>query len=145
MPYKSKEARKKYYDENKDEINRKRREYSKRPEVRERVRKQDKIWRENNREKANKLSRESKKRYEDKCKKLVFDHYGRKCECCDENNEAFLSIDHINGGGRKHRRKITEKICIWLVKNNFPKEFQVLCFNCNWGKYQNNGICPHKE
>jgi hypothetical protein len=31
-----------------------------------------------------------------------------------------------------------------LCKNGFPKGFQTLCMNCNWGKYRNGGQCPHK-
>ena len=49
-----------------------------------------------------------------------------------------LTIDHIKGGGTKHRKKIKgEKITVWLKKNNFPKGFQTLCFNCNWKKHKN--------
>lgn len=71
------------------------------------------------------------------------------CSCCGEDKIQFLGIDHINGRGNEHRRKIWGKkaagnIYWWLKKNNFPKGFQVLCHNCNWGKFVNNGICPHK-
>ena len=38
-----------------------------------------------------------------------------------------------------------EKITTWLYRNNFPKGFQTLCFNCNWGKHINDGICPHQQ
>ncbi len=80
-----------------------------------------------------------------KAKKLVFEHYGRKCACCGEEEEMFLTMDHINGGGIRHRKKIGMKIHVWLFKNNFPDGFQTLCFNCNWGKYINGGVCPHKK
>jgi len=145
MPHKNKEERKKYYDKNKEEINKKRREYSKRPEVRERINKNDKAWRHNHRDKIKALNRKYHKKYRDKNRELVFNHYGKKCACCGESNQKFLSIDHINGEGTIHRKKIHRHINIWLVKNNFPKGFQTLCFNCNWGKYNNNGICPHKD
>ena len=146
MPYKNKEDRKKNYNENKDEINRKRREHNKIPEVKKRNYERFKKWREENKERANESSKISKKKYEEKCKRLVFEHYGKKCECCGEDNEMFLTIDHINGGGTKHRKKIKgEKITTWLYRNNFPKGFQTLCFNCNWGKHINGGICPHKD
>ncbi len=145
MPYKTKEQRKEHYKKNKEEINKKRREYSKRPEVHKRKLKIDSIWRENNREKANRLSNRAKKKYEKNCKRLVFEHYGEVCACCGESIKEFLTIDHINGGGTKHRKKDGRKICVWLFKNNFPKGFQTLCFNCNWGKHINGGICPHKQ
>jgi len=145
MPYKTKEQRKIHYEKNKDEINRKRRERSKIPEVKERIRKQDKKWRENHKEKIIKINKISGKKYRDKNRELVFNHYGRQCACCGEKEIKFLSIDHIDGKGTKHRKEIKCRIYGWLVKNNFPKGFQTLCFNCNWGRYRNNGICPHKD
>lgn len=93
-------------------------------------------------------------RAQDKARNLrikfqVIEHYGGKCVCCGENIPAFLTIDHIVGGGNKHREKIGvtsgTAFRYWLIKNNFPDGFQVLCFNCNCGRSVNNGICPHKE
>lgn len=78
-------------------------------------------------------------------KKQVFEAYGGfKCACCGETEEVFLSIDHINGGGGKHRREIGNGLYGWLKKNNFPPGFQVLCMNCQRGKYI-CGICPHQK
>lgn len=145
MPYKSREERKKYYDKNKDEINRKRREYAKTPEVKERLRLENKRWRENNRDLANERSRIAKKKYEDKARIEVFKYYGEECNCCKEDGKTFLTIDHINGGGTKHRKVLKEKIYTWLFRNNFPEGFQTLCFNCNWSKHINGGICEHKN
>jgi hypothetical protein len=75
----------------------------------------------------------------------VLEHYGRKCSCskCPETKEEFLTIDHIQGKGHRHRKKIGGHINKWLIKNNFPLGFQVLCFNCNSAKgiY---GMCPHE-
>jgi len=35
---------------------------------------------------------------------------------------------------------------IWIRKNNFPKGFQVLCMNCNWGKgHSKDNKCPHER
>ena len=70
------------------------------------------------------------------------------CKCCGEKIIEFLSIDHIKGGGNKHRREMGLKnghggnIYSWLIRNNFPEGFQVLCHNCNMAKgfY---GNCPH--
>jgi hypothetical protein len=45
-----------------------------------------------------------------------------------------LSIDHIDGGGRKHTEELHKdglNFYTWLIKNNYPKGFQVLCMNCN--------------
>jgi len=87
------------------------------------------------------------KRYKDKFKIPVFNHYGWKCKCCKETIKEFLTIDHINNDGAQHRKKIGSwsiALYRWLVENNFPKGFQTLCFNCNFvkGMY---GKCPHKK
>ena len=29
-------------------------------------------------------------------------------------------------------------IARWIIKNNFPKEFEVLCYNCNCAKALND-------
>jgi len=68
-----------------------------------------------------------------------------KCQCpkCDITNSYFLTIDHINGDGAKHRRLLKRNsIYRWLISNNFPKGFQVLCFNCNMTKGANR-TCGH--
>jgi hypothetical protein len=78
----------------------------------------------------------------------VYEAYGGSiCACCGETELAFLSIDHIDGGVGKHRQEIggtAATLIRWLIKNNFPAGFQVLCFNCNRGKHINGGICPHQ-
>lgn len=79
-----------------------------------------------------------------KNKKECLDHYKHKCRCCGETIFEFLTIEHINGGGRKHREenKITN-MWLWLIKNKFPDGFEILCYNCNCGKRLNR-ICPHE-
>ncbi len=79
-------------------------------------------------------------------KLMAISHYsnGRfECACCSENDLDKLSLDHINGGGTKHRKTGIYNLSVWLVKNNFPPGFQVLCYNCNYckGAY---GECMHK-
>ena len=61
------------------------------------------------------------------------------CQICGERNITFLTIDHIEGGGSEHRRKITRggyATYIWLRQHKFPEGFRVLCFNCNYGEYR---------
>lgn len=84
-------------------------------------------------------------------RELAIAHYGGtppSCKCCGELEKRFLTIDHMNGGGRQHRLVMNNKaggVAGWLVKSGYPDGFQVLCMNCNWGKYINNGTCPHKN
>lgn len=91
------------------------------------------------------------KNYKLKFQGIVFDHYKRKCNCCGESIPKFLSIDHVNNDGQYDRYKNGKnRIKGWslykkIIDEDFPKRFQVLCFNCNYGKRVNNGICPHKD
>ena len=95
-----------------------------------------------------KKNRETHRKHYHKRKREAIEHYGGnppKCACCGEKEYLFLTIDHIDGGGRLHRRTIKKyPIYGWLVNNNFPGGFQVLCFNCNCGKSINKNICPHR-
>ncbi len=77
----------------------------------------------------------------------VMAKYGGKCACCGEKELLFLEIDHIEGNGGKHRKAIGggARMYMWLKKHGFPKGFQALCRNCNYGRFRNGGICPHKE
>jgi hypothetical protein len=87
------------------------------------------------------------KEYTQKKRKEVLLHYSNgnpKCECCGETASEFLCIDHINGGGHKHRQKVGcgAGFYLWIIRNDFPEGFRVLCHNCNlsYGFY---GYCPH--
>lgn len=80
-------------------------------------------------------------------KKETFNHYSNnniKCKCCSNTNIYNLTIDHINGNGRIHRKSIRLKGGInfyrWLIKNNFPSGYQVLCSYCNIKKGE-SGNC----
>ena len=81
-----------------------------------------------------------------KLKLEVFNGYGGPiCACCGEKHIEFLSIDHVHGGGTKHREslgKTTTMLYRWLKRNNYPAGFQVLCHNCNQAKGL-YGYCPH--
>lgn len=76
----------------------------------------------------------------------VLTHYSggkSKCACCGEENIEFLQLDHINNDGAEHR-KSTSHLYSWIIKNNFPEGFRILCANCNFsrGAY---GYCPHRN
>jgi len=83
-----------------------------------------------------KTSKYDKERYF-KYQEIVFDYYGHKCmwpEDCSITDSDMLQIDHINGNGNEHRKEIgnSNKLYQWLIKNNFPKGFRLLCANHNW-------------
>lgn len=79
-------------------------------------------------------------------RRLVLEGYGNQCECCGETQYEFLCIDHIHGNGKEHRKEIGggSRIYHWLIINNFPEGFRVLCHNCNmsYGLYH---YCPHQN
>ncbi len=78
-------------------------------------------------------------------RRLVISHYGGVCRCCGLDDLEILSIDHIDGGGTVQRKLIgnsSYQMYKWIITNEFPDNFQVLCMNCNLAKHQ--GICPHQ-
>jgi hypothetical protein len=89
--------------------------------------------------------RARRRAYHDRLKNQVLDAYGARCTCCGESNRGFLSVDHVNGGGRVHRKTVGGGTMVYLdiIKREFPAEFQLLCFNCNLGRELNGGVCPH--
>lgn len=83
-----------------------------------------------------------------KLRKEVHGAYGDKCQCCGEQNTKFLTLDHINNDGASHRKTLTSNggaaLLRWAIKNNYPHSLQLLCYNCNCGRFRNDGVCPHE-
>ena len=76
-------------------------------------------------------------------KALIINHYSNgknSCSCCGERQSFLLTIDHIHGDGLQHRRQLggaglsSGNFYAWLVRNNFPEGYQVLCMPCNSSK-----------
>lgn len=70
-----------------------------------------------------------------------------RCECCNEKEIDFMTIDHIGGIRQKkllgHNKNLGgSRFYRWLKNMKFPIGFRVLCINCNFaiGKL---GYCPH--
>lgn len=90
-------------------------------------------------------------------KAAVIAAYGGKCTCCGETEPVFLCVDHVADDGAAHREAIGygrttdgrrrvgsgSIIIAWLVRNNFPPGFQILCASCNLAKQ--SGVCPHQR
>lgn len=110
-------------------------EYAKRPE---------------NREKVLRWSRVKTRDYRRRLREQILAAYGGICACCGDDHEEFLTIDHIDGQGAKHRKEMgfgnsSTKIYKWLIEQGYPKDnFRLLCYNCNCsrGRY---GYCPHER
>ena len=78
---------------------------------------------------------------------LAYSNGGKPaCTCCGETTPLFLALDHIDGGGHRHRMETGGGgFYVWLRKNNYPEGFRLLCHNCNLGRQLNGGTCPHME
>lgn len=76
-----------------------------------------------------------KQRYLER-KSLVVSYYSNglmKCKICLTNGLPFLTIDHIRP--RKEmghdRSTSSDRLITEILKNDFPKGYQILCWNCN--------------
>ena len=85
--------------------------------------------------------------YRDRVRADFITAYGGKCACCGETEPKFLSLDHIHGGGNKHRRETGRsgwRLWKLLRDLDYPQdEYQLLCYNCNMVKGM-HGECPHE-
>jgi hypothetical protein len=82
-----------------------------------------------------------------KLREEFFEHYGGCCQCCGESRFEFLTVEHVNGGGRQERKKMsTEHLLRKLKREGYPQDgrYTILCFNCNQAKGA-YGYCPHHQ
>ena len=130
--------------------------YFQRPEVKKRKNINQKKYKDTEKGKATRYAYDFSRRLK------VLEHYSKSlsnsdipcCRCCGLNEHTdFLAVDHIMG--EKQMDSIPELTKIgysselehlnkWIIDNNFPKGFQVLCHNCNAAKAypRNKGKCP---
>lgn len=84
--------------------------------------------------------------YKQNIKQECLVHYSKSvaCACCGVKDTDVLSIDHISGEGRKHRKSVGEgsTFYAWLRREKFPPGYKVLCLNCNFS-IGCRGYCPH--
>ena len=83
----------------------------------------------------------------EKMRSLIIENYGGKCSCpkCPETNPLFLTIEHIDGGGTKHR-KTRGELGVYrdIINQGFPASYTILCYNCNCAKaHSRDNVCPH--
>lgn len=155
------EAAKRFYYRNREKIIEERRAYRALPGFKEKSRK----WREQYlsrpeiiikikayraSEEYRKSRTETRKKYALDLKTKVFDYYSKgvwRCDCCGEDEVGFLTIDHMDNDGNKQRKEFgrqSTSLYLWIIKNNYPKKFKIMCFNCNLGRdKQKDKICPH--
>jgi hypothetical protein len=90
---------------------------------------------------------ESSKSYRN-LKFSIIEHYSpeKVCMCCGYNNIIALTINHIKGGGNDEVQRFggRYRLLMSIRDRNYPPEYNILCYNCNFslGRY---GYCPHKK
>jgi hypothetical protein len=80
-------------------------------------------------------------------KAILLSVYGRVCACCGEDNPEFLTLDHIQNDGKEDRKAMGQNYKVYLkaAEENDRSRYQILCWNCNFGRARHGGVCPHKS
>jgi len=130
------------------------------PEQRERKRLTQRAYWERNKEERNAAQREYYHRNKESIRTkqrvvnreaykqqriAILAKFGGRCVCCGESTEVFLDVDHVNGGGNKHRKQFRSihSYNQFLIEEAKLEDFQILCKNCNYAKFR-LGQCPHQ-
>lgn len=132
---------KKFRENNRDRINAEKRQWYHENIISQHKRSREKYIR------YKEQSRESHRKRRMLVKKFIVAYYtdGKNCcACCGEKELQFMTVDHINHDGAKHRKSVPPgRFYEWLIKNYLPDGFQILCFNCNCVEARGR-ICPHR-
>jgi hypothetical protein len=124
-----------------------------RDEIRERDRQ---MWKENNEARLESSYKSKAKRKDkvqaynttyqrarrQKLKEQIFDLLGRQCVVCGYDTDIrALQIDHVNGGGTRHRKSFPSMTAYYehILASGTSGEFQTLCANCNQIKRYEQG------
>jgi hypothetical protein len=106
-------------------------------------------WQARSREHWLEKKRESTNRRRRDIALEAFTHYSGgdpRCYCCGETQVLLLALDHIDGGGNKHRKELkVSHQSHWAKRNGWPAIFRVACHSCNMGAHLNGGVCPHQD
>jgi len=81
-------------------------------------------------------------------------HYSPSITCvlCGFKDVRALTIDHIDGGGIKHRQELAKTgvrlpgtwyFYRWLRDSNYPEGYRVLCMNCQFIAHFDKTGYPH--
>jgi len=90
-------------------------------------------WLKQNKDSVKVYKKTYEKSRRDEIKDKLFNTLGRICKKCGYCDVRALQIDHIEGGGTKHRKSVTG-IAYYNSIFNDPElltKYQILCANCN--------------
>ena len=128
-PVKRKEQRKKYYQENKEEIYRKSR-----------------IYQASRKDRTNYLSRVNMHKLSTRRREEVYKLLGGVCVSCGFSDRRALQIDHVNGDGKSDRKRYTsQSLYLKHILEVSGVGYQILCANCNWIKRCENKECQTRK
>ena len=113
----------------------------------EKIRKKDREWKRKQRREHPEKDLAIKRKWQLKLRTELINAYGNKCACCGETILEFLTLEHVNGDGKEHRKRVGSGSKIWLdlKRRGWPQEgFTLLCWNCHMATCRGL-ICPHKR
>jgi 5-methylcytosine-specific restriction endonuclease McrA len=84
-------------------------------------------------------SRVNSNKYYHKTREEITSLLGGKCCRCGFSDPRALQIDHIDGGGKRHRAEHSNARMVYKDMLTHPEDFQLLCANCNQIKKIENG------
>ena len=90
----------------------------------------NKLWRERNADKIKEKKCRDYIKERDELKNEWLSAYGSKCTCCGESEKKFLTVEHLNGDGKRHRKEVGTGLNMLkdLRKQGFPKDiYTILC------------------
>lgn len=90
--------------------------------------------------------KEERRRHDNKCRvetriEVLAYYGGGKLACvkCGFDDYRALTLDHIEGGGKKEERKRgATNLAPWLKRRGYPRGIQTLCMNCQFIKKLEN-------
>ena len=129
-----------YYEANKEKLIERSKKY--REANKDKVSECRKRYYRKNKEAISIMNRKEFSRTNDQSKKICLTHYsrGELPECCHDGcgitDIDVLTLDHVNDDGAEHRKSLPGngrglRLYRWIIKNEFPAGFQVLCWNHN--------------
>jgi hypothetical protein len=130
------EKRKEKYLKHREKIREKQHEYYEKNKPR--IRDMQKEYYEKNKRQIYERNKNNNIVWQQKRRLKCLHHYSNdemKCAICGITDMDVLVIDHIDGGGTRHAKErgtYTSHLYAYLIENNFPEGYRVLCHNCNW-------------
>lgn len=145
-PEKKREEDRKWRENNREKLREGYRRY--RENNKEKIQAQQKEYRERTREARKKSNTLYHRKRRQEIRNKIFDMLGGPvCKQCGYSEDSrALQIDHINGGGHRHRKSTSPSLYYAAILASGGEGFQVLCANCNQIKrYANSEVTDKKH